>query len=194
MSPLLKVRQGGSWVETAQRGKVRIGGAWVDYGPADSGLQPLLWPNPPSLTNGDDDAYYNMGVVFDVNETCPCAGVEWYVPDTLDAPPGGIQVALWQIDPDARQRIKVISPVAGSGYSQFEWDDGDFELNPSFQYIASVLTGTYSFRAAAGGWGFTNAGGQVSAVSGRLTATSDPDVRPSSNFDSYYYVGPLIRV
>jgi hypothetical protein len=132
-----------------------------------------------------------MGGHCAVSEEVPCPGLRWRVPDTVPAPSGGdFYASLWDYTAGVRVRHQVITPVAG-GDQDFLWDAGPVTLDAAKEYVCQIWTRIYSFRSAGGGFPVTSPNGILSMSIGKLT-DDDPDTLAASQFESYYYVSPLI--
>lgn len=191
-----KLRTGGAWVDTTLAGSVRVAGAWVPFGPGGDPVvtyEAVDWLNPPSLTTGDDGSPYVMGCDFTVSETLSCAGAEWRVPDSITpAPAGGYQVSLWSVSPELQLASTAFTPVAGT--TQRILFSAPVSVVAGITYNVSMFTRLYSFRSASGAFPFSSPSGKMSAITGRLTSTSNPNVRAAGNFSSIFYVSPLVEV
>lgn len=195
---VLKARVSGAWQDTAQVGKVRYGGEWLDYGsPVDPGptLEALTWPNPPTLTDGDDNETYNLGTQFYVLEPVLCYGIEWEVPDTVETPPGGTHVAgLWDLAP-LRLAVADFVPVPGTT-QRILFEEPVLLAAAPVEYVASVLTIHYSYSAPTPGSGWTvkSPSENVWHETSKLSGTSDPSTIPSGAQNAWYFISPLVAV
>lgn len=159
----------------------------------------LAWPNPPTLTNAADGSptqAYNMGVAFTIAVTQQCDGVQWRVPDAVEAPPGGNHaIAIWDDTAGTRTAIKHIDPTPYVGTTQNFLFDTPLTLTAG-NYIATIYTTHYVFRGD-NPTGVSTPSGSAVAGEGRLrTDNSGADAAgiPSSAFAATYYVSPLIDV
>lgn len=195
MSPMLKTRQSGAWVDTAQAGSVRVNGAWVEFGGVPGPeYETITLGSVPALTDLEDGGQaYNMGVAFSVVAACDGVGVRWRVPDSVSTPPGGAHaVAIWE---DGGDRIAYQEFVPIPGGNQDILFDTPASLVTG-DYIASVYTVHYVFRTGSPS-GLESPSGNLVAGSGRLGAYSGgaPSAPiPSGTFDATYYVTPLTTV
>lgn len=192
-----KARVSGAWVDTDLVGAARISSAWVPYGPDDEGpaYEAINWTTdlPAAFLDDGPTTEYHMGCAFTLNVAKPCYGVRWYVPTSLITPSGGYYMTLHQISPDIQIRKQLITP-SGNDYMDFLWTVPTDPLLTTETYVVGITTIRYSYRAAGtvGGFPFPSPSGNVSAGIGRLASGGNPDVIPSSNFESIYYISPLI--
>lgn len=157
-------------------------------------IEALAWPSGPAATDAVDGAtdFYTMGCLFTVSESAPCPGIRWRVPDTASVPTGGFFASLWEVSPDIRVAHQAITPTPG-GDEDFLWSGGPVTLDPAKSYICQVFTHHYSVRTSGQGatWPVSTPSGIATATIGKL-GTGGVDGIASSNFESYYYVSPLI--
>lgn len=197
MSPLLKARVSGAWVDTEATGAVRLGGVTVPFGPEPGGptLESVTWPDPPTLTNADDNTTYTMGIRFSLVTAKLCYGITWRVPDAV-APTqfiGDHLAALWEVAGETRLAAQVFTPVPGGEQQILFAEPVALSAGP-VQYVASVHTRRYVFRNGGGVWP-TSPSGNVVTDQGKLVADSPPTVYPGGTFGTpWYYVSPLVEV
>ncbi len=152
-------------------------------------VEALDWVDPPSLTTGNDAAAYSMGCLFTVPNTIACPGVRWRVPDSISATPAGIhRASLWSNDGGGRLAFANFTPVPGG--DQDILFSAPVTLNPGTNYVVCVYTMDYSFRV--GAFPYSTPSVLATATTGKLVANDDPDELPLSNFNSAYYVSPLL--
>lgn len=154
-------------------------------------IEALAWPDPPTLTDGDDDTVYNMGTQFHVLEAVLCSGVQWEVPDTVQDPPGGHVAALWNADTATRLAFVNFTPVPNTLQSIPFAPGDEVALAPGVNYLVSILTEHYSFRAATIPWLVESPSLNLRADSSKLSTTSDPTTFPGGTFAAWYYISPL---
>lgn len=195
----MKVRTGGAWVDTGQAGTVWVDGQAVPFGaPPGPVYESLTWPNPvPNLTDAVDPGYtYNMGIRFHLLAARPCHGIRWRAPDTAPGPLGGPHVAaVWNPTGESRIAFKDFTAVPGD-YQDILFDDPvDLAAAPQ-EYIASVFTAHYVHRAPTppSGWLVESPSANVRGNMGKLSSTSTATGFPAANFESWYYVSPLVAV
>jgi len=191
----LKARVSGAWVATAAVGKVRLGGVDIPFGGAPApAYEALSWPAAPTFTDlSDGTSTYNMGVQFSLVSGKNCVGVRWRVPDTVATPIGGPHsIALWRVSDLALLASKTFVPAPG-GYQDVLFD-APAACSTGLEYVASIYTNHYVFRAAGGNWPVTSPSGNVVADIGKLIADQPPNTYPSSSQNSYYYISPLIAL
>lgn len=189
-----KIRVAGAWVDATKVGKVRIGGAWVDFGPVGVGYEGLSWsPSTPASTDlNDGGTAYNMGIRFHVVAGKNCVGGRWRVPTTVASPGGsGHEISLWRVSDQARLTSKVFTPVTG-GYQDVLFDT-PVALTAATDYIIAVFTNHYVFTSPSpsSGWSVLSPSGNVVADQSALVV-GDTTSYPSSNFNGWYYMGPLV--
>lgn len=189
-----KVRVSGAWVETELKGKHRVSSAWQDFGPSGGATYEIIdWISAPALTDALDGPTYAMGVQFTVVAGKPCYGISWRVPDTITpAPSAGYQAVLWSLSPTTQIIKQAFTPVAGN-YQDILFGS-PHSLVPGTQYVVSVLTNRYTFRAASsvGGFPLSSPSANVVGSTGKLSSTTDPDTVPAGDFASIYYISPLV--
>lgn len=156
----------------------------------------LAWSNStPSTTDQVDGTQsYNMGTRFQSAAARNCVGVQWRVPDTLAAPGGGgiYAVAIWNVGTGTRVAYKEFTPVAG-GYQDVMFDSA-VALSAAINYVASVYTLHYTFRASTAT--ATSPSGNITSDSG-LFATYNGGAAaapiPASTTTTGFYVSPLVE-
>ena len=194
----LKVRASGAWVTSDKVGAVRLSGAWVPFGSAGGPTYEAIdWISAPTLTNADDGSttVYNMGCRFTVTASKLCYGVRWRVPDSIITPPGGSTYAsLYRYSPLTQHAKQSFTPVPGG--DQDILFTTPVTLLAGDPYVVGIFTVKYSFRAASsvGGFPFESPSGNVVADIGMLNASGNSDDMPASQFESIYYVSPLVEV
>jgi hypothetical protein len=156
----------------------------------------LVYPDPPTLTNGNDgNQDYNLGLRFSVDEAVPCVGVRWVrTPDSVAATPnGGTWVAaIWTVVGETRIAFKNFTPTAATDDFDVLFDD-PIVLDPlPTLYVVSIFTRDYTFRATVSGNEIFSPSGMMQADEGRLAASGDPTSYPSSVQASRYYMSPII--
>lgn len=197
MNPM-RVRSSGAWVESDRVGAARYLGETISFGPeiSEPAYEAVDWISPPGsfLDDGPSEVYH-MGCSFTLDVAKPCYGIRWYVPTALITPSGGFWMTLHQISPTIQIRKQLITP-SGNDYMDFLWTTPTDPLATTETYVVGITTIRYSFRTAAsvGGFPMQSPSGNINAQIGRLAAGGNPDVVPSSNFESIYYISPLIEV
>ena len=195
MSPLLKARVSGAWVDTEAMGAVRVGGVTVPFGPSGGPtLEDVTWPDPPASTNLDDGDAYTMGIRFSLTAAKPIYGITWRVPDSVTTPAGGNHVAtLWAVSDESLLATINFTPVPG-GEQQILFSAPYTPLAAPVQYVAAVHTRKYVFRNGGGIWP-TSPSGNVITDQGKLVVNNNPAVYPGGTFGTpWYYVSPLVEV
>ena len=116
----------------------------------------LVWPGPPSLTNGYDAQDYTLGVRFALVAPQGCSGIVWErTPDVVShTPTGGQWIAtLWNWDTQAIIASIPFTPLAA--VRQEISFGATFGLVNGVNYAATVFTQDYTFLAGGGGDIFT---------------------------------------
>lgn len=193
---IMKARVSGAWVDSDRVGSVRVSGDTIPFGPSGSpDLETLAWPNPPTLTDGDDGENYVMGAVFHLLAPKLCYGVEWRVPDTVVNPTSGTHaVALWDLAP-IRLAYQPFTPIPGT-VQQVLFDTPVALVAAPAEFVVSVLTRHYSFRSPtpSSDWLVESPSLNIRHNSSRLSTTSDPNTIPGGAFNAWYYVSPIMEV
>lgn len=198
MSPQLKARVGGAWVDTDRAGAVRVAGAWVPFAPpaGGPGYEALVWPDEPTLLNGNDGGQdYNMGIRFSVTADAPCLGIRWArTPTSFSGPPNGGSwvAALWRSVGELRLASVTFVPVAAAVDQDYLFA-APVALTAGELYVTSIFTRDYVYRSSAVG-NPSSPSGLITADQGKLAASGDPLSYPASNQPAHYYIGPLIGV
>lgn len=195
MSPVMKARIGGAWVETDKSGAVRVDGVTVPFSSGPE-VERLAWALEPAGTDYVDEGFaYNMGIQFEVDVSKPCHGVSWRVPDTVLNPPGGTHAAtLWRVSDTSLVALKEFVPVPG-GYQDILFDTPTAALDIADTYVAAVYTRHYVHRSPGGSPYPTSPSGNIISHEGRLVPYDfGPNVYPHATFNAWYYVSPLIEV
>ena len=195
-----KIRFGGNLLYTRLKGAARSGGVSSTFGkdviPAPGGptYESVSWPQEPVDTdNNDGTQAYNMGIAFYVTNAKNCVGVKWRVPDVItNTPPGGSHVAsIWRVSDTTRVAVKNFTPVTG-GYQEIMFDSGVL-LTASASYIAAIYTIHYVFRS--GTSAVQSPSGNLTVQGGKLIDyNGGPDIYPAGNYDSWYYIAPIVEV
>lgn len=156
----------------------------------------LAWANstPATTDQVDGTQSYNMGTRFSLVAARNAIGVQWRVPDTLAAPGGGgiYAVAIWNVGTGVRVAYKEFTPVAG-GYQDVAFDSL-VALSSATNYVASVYTLHYTFRASAAATSSTS--GNIVSDSGMFATYNGGAAAapiPASTTTTGYYVSPLIE-
>jgi hypothetical protein len=152
----------------------------------------LVWPGVPTDTDlVDPGETYNMGIRFSLVNAKPCYGISWRVPDSVSTPPFGIHVAkIWRVSDEVQMASKEFTPTPG--VSQQVLFDATVNLAALTNYVASVHTQHYVFRASGGVWP-TSPSGNVVTDESRLVSSVNPATYPASAGSALYYVSPLIE-
>lgn len=152
----------------------------------------LVWPGPPSLTNGNDDTDYTLGVRFSLVAPQDCSGIVWErTPDVVShTPTGGQWVAtLWNWDSQTILAAIAFTPIAG--VRQEVPFVAPVALTTGINYAATVFTRDYVFLTGGGGDLFTpslNAAADVGVIGVNPSPLSFPASLPSS----WYFIGPAM--
>lgn len=202
MSPRLKARVGGAWVDTDQVGAVRVAGAWVPFAPPSGpSYETLDWPNPPTETDANDGAgaYYALGAQFHLVTGKACLGVEWRVPDSAPDP-GALshRAALWDVATNNLLTSKSFAPVPG-GDQEIMWDAPVVLDGAPAEYVVSVYTWHYVYSAPTpgSGWLVRSPSLNVRHEGSRLTGPRLDYPTTLSGwgaFNTWYYIAPLIEL
>lgn len=158
----------------------------------------LAWPNPPTLTTGDDGVSYNLGVSFTITASQSCTGVQWRVPDSLtNAPVGGsYAMSIWDDSNGSRLAFQTIDPSGLAGTTHNFLFGSPVALSAG-KYVAAIFTRPYVFRSDNPS-GVTTPSGSATANEGRLVSFSSGSAStatfPDVNFTATYYVSPLIAL
>lgn len=200
MSPRLKTRVAGAWVDTDRAGAARVAGAWVPFAPPSGGpeLESLAWAAEPVGTDAVDGTQaYNMGIRVSVTEALTCVGLRWRVPDTVSAPPLGEHVAmLWQDLGNVRLARAAFTPAPG-GYQNILFD-APVALETGLNYIASIYTVHYVYRASGDVYPSSPSGKMIADEGRLISSNAGPDAFPGSYPASatglLFYVSPLVQV
>jgi hypothetical protein len=151
-------------------------------------LETFTYPGPPTSTNENEGTDYHLGLRFTVPSDVPCIGVDIRWADTLIAPPGGAyRVALWQLNPDSR--LKFVDPTPTPGLIQRILWDAPVILSSLEEYQVDYFTRVFAFRS--GGFPLTTPSGLANADTGRVGASTNPDVRAASNSGLIFYITPI---
>ena len=157
----------------------------------------LSWPNSPTATDlNDGDQAYSMGIKFGLVTTAAnCVGVRWRVPDTVVNPQGfSHNVSLWAVVGEVRLANIDFTPVPGADMDILF--STPVALSLSTEYVVAVYTNHYVFSSPtpSSSWHIYSPSGNVDAYEAKLAAgNSGPNLYPASNFNGWYYVGPLIQ-
>jgi hypothetical protein len=191
-----KARVAGTWVDTNLAGYARVTGAWQEFGPEISGpaYESIMWPNEPSIADADDGADYNMGLRFHLLQSKLCYGVRWRVPSAVENPAGGHVASIWDRVTETRLAFKSFVPVPG-GYQDILFDTPILLDAAPSEYVASMFTRHYVFSPTTPSvdWLVQSPSLNVRGDLGKLSA-GNAGTYPASNFNSWYYVSPLIGV
>lgn len=198
MSPVAKLWTGSAWQEAPISGKVLTGSYDFSFAPSAGGpsYESITWVGAPTLTTGNDaNQDYTMGVVFDVLTSKPCYGVNWRVPDVINSTPSGGSwyAKLWKDTDGSQLAAKSFNPTGHEGTTFDILFDTPVTLTNTDFYVATVFTRDYVFRSkGVGSSSGTSPSGNIEGADGRLAATSDPSVFPSSTFGAIYFISPLV--
>ena len=192
----MKERFNNAWVDSDKVGKVRYLGADVAYGPpsGEVNYESVIWPQEPVDTdNLDGDQTYNMGINFGVTQNVNVLGVRWRVPDVLTSDPSGGQyvVSVWDNPTETRLAFKAFTPIPGDYQNIFF--DTPLPVVVGGDYVCAVYTRHYVYRSA------TSAAPSPSGILvvqyGRLVPyNGGSNIYPEGNYDSWYYVAPIIQI
>lgn len=160
-------------------------------------VEALAWPNPPALTdNVDGTQNYAMGCAFTAVGDQSCPGVQWRVPDTVEAPSGGVHAAmLFEDVSGTRIGYQEFVPVPGD-YQDVLFDAGSVSLVDGTSYVVTVYTLHYVFTSASVA-GVSTPSGSAVATEGRLGPFNGGAAlapRPADVSGATFYVSPLITV
>lgn len=154
----------------------------------------LVWPGPPSLTNGNDDTDYNLGCRFSLVAPQGCSGVVWErTPDVVTHTPTGGQwfATLWNWDTQAILAQVPFTPLAAV---RQEVPFGvTVPLVNGVNYATTVFTRDYVFLAS-GGLDISTPSGNAIADIGVIGVSTDPDAYPGGTPASWYFIGPRMEV
>ena len=190
-----KVRLGGAWIDSNVSGKARLGGSWVDFAPAGGATGEVIeWPNPPSNTDADDSATYNLGLEFTVDAAGSWIGNEWN-PTPLNNPaPGGgtFYASAWNAGGSSLTTPKSFA-APGAGVKQQVIFDTPVSITTGVSYIAAILVAHYVFLGNAGSWDEVSPSGRIHANSGRFRVDNPGNVDfPNNSSDNIYFISPII--
>lgn len=153
----------------------------------------LVWPGPPSLTNGNDDTDYTLGARFSLVAPQDCSGIVWErTPDVVShTPTGGEWIAtLWNWDTQTIIASVPFTPLAA--VEQAIPFGANFPLINGVNYAATVFTRDYVFLAKSGGDIFTPSL-NVAADGGVIGVSSNPEAFPAGQPASWYFIGPQME-
>ena len=191
----VKMWSGGGWVDSTVTEKVWAGGGWVEFGPAGGPAGEVIeWPTPPSATDQDDGATYDLGLEFTVTATGSWIGNEWN-PTPLNNPaPGGgtFYASAWNTGGSSLTTPEPFAAPAGGVKQQVPFDT-PVAVTTGVNYVAAILLAHYTFLSNAGSWDEESPSGRIQAVSGRFRVDSLGNVDfPNSTSDNIYFISPII--
>jgi hypothetical protein len=152
---------------------------------------------PPTLTDAQDGTQdYNMGLQFSLTAPGYCYGVEWNpTPNSnTPVPTGGCIAQLWNADTSTLLESVAFTATPGSVQQRIYFNKQP-ALTTGVNYIVTVYTIRYVFRAMTSWTGLVSASGKIHADKGRLFigAGAGPGF-PNQSQDSLYYVAPLMSL
>lgn len=155
----------------------------------------LVWPNEPTLTDGNDGTDYTMGTRFSLAAPSNCVGVRWRAPDTPSIPGGeGLSVQIWVALTETLIASKTFAAPAAGQYVDVLFDT-PIALAAATNYVASVHTRNYVFSTPtpSSGWVLVSPSGNLSGDESKLANYGAGPVYPGGTFTAWYYVSPLIE-
>lgn len=152
----------------------------------------LVFPGPPSLTNGNDDTDYTLGLRFGLVAPQDCSGIVWErTPDVVSHTPSGGQwiATLWNWDTQTIIEAVVFTPLAA--IRQEIPFVSNHSLASGVNYAATIFTRDYVFLAKTGGDISTPSGNAIADV-GVIGVNPSPTNFPASQPSSWYFISPAM--
>ncbi len=154
-------------------------------------IETIDWIDPPQGLDGDDGTTYVLGTAFEVTETTPCPGLQWYVPNPTTPAPSSVDGVFWASLWEGTTRVKNVAFTPVAGTVQTIAFDAPYGCAPGQEYTAQVLTRRYSY-ATGGGYPYVSPSGVATATGGRLSTSADPTTRAAGASSARFYVSPLL--
>lgn len=198
MSPTLKARESGAWVDTGKAGSVRVGGAWVEFG-APAGVSLFTDQVPFSPDNADGTDSYSLGSYINFAVAGTVTHIRWFFP--LTAQPGGqaIKANIFRnVDSSKAGGADAIFATPGTPGAWNEVALNTPAAIPAGETYCATIWTPLRYVASSGGaspWPITN--GDLSAIAGagRFASGVSGNVDfPTSAFNSGCYFVDVIFV